>query len=394
MTDTEKVVSERAGAAAEDGAEGATEDTVPAPRAPWWHWRRLTRGRLRPALAAAVAGALLGGAGVAWRTETGPFTADDRACWGALGQDDVAALFGGKRDIETSDVPVVGHTGAEGLSGGLCVLKSPRGRSITVRIHQLDTRFGGAADQWADEFLSARLSPLSGGLLGMASDTRAWLAVPDSCLGRPSEDDGPVVIDVETGWTVYRDEVKVEERDRLARTVVKLVNDFMADEGCDGTIADPVGRMPIPARFQAEQPDAVCGIKGLRLPGRRKDHVRYLPVVTNGAGPVRTCDRDVLFDHPGLRLMTVEDPRLAALYGNLAFDGGTPIEAGEDSDGHGVIRDDLGLFQAACPTGPVTFLVRARDGRRPGDIRALLPRYVAAEADRVGCGPLRIQLPD
>ncbi|WP_051745955.1 hypothetical protein [Streptomyces scopuliridis] len=78
-------------------------DAVPAPHWPWWHWRRLTRGRLRPALAAAVAGAVLGGAGVAWQTGTGPFT-DDRACWGALGKDDVAALFGGKTDIRASEV--------------------------------------------------------------------------------------------------------------------------------------------------------------------------------------------------------------------------------------------------------------------------------------------------
>ncbi|WP_431040645.1 hypothetical protein ACQUSR_01250 [Streptomyces sp. P1-3] len=388
MTDTEKDVPEHTADVAEDATEGA----APTPRRPWWHWRRLTRGRLRPALAAAVAGALLGGAVVAWQTDVGPFTGDNRACWGALGEDDVAALFGGKRDIDASDVPVTtGHIGDDGPSG-LCVLKSPRGRRITAQVHQLDTRFGGAGDQWADEFLSARLTPMSGGLLGMASDTRAWLAVPDGCLGRPEEDDGPVVIDVETGWTVYDNEVRAQERDQLARTVVKLVNDFMADEGCDGTIADPVDRMPAPARFQDEKTDAVCGIKGLRLPGGRKDYAHYMPLVTRGAGPVRTCDRHVLFDHPQLRLMTVEDPRLAALYGDLAFDGGKPIKAG-DSDGHGVIRDDLGLFQAACPTGPVTFLVRARDGRQPGDIRALLPRYVAAEADRVGCGPLRIKLP-
>ncbi|KUJ68030.1 hypothetical protein ACZ90_22530 [Streptomyces albus subsp. albus] len=38
------------------------------------------------------------------------------------------------------------------------------------------------------------------------------------------------------------------------------------------------------------------------------------------------------------------------------------------------------------PQGPVTFLVRSQEGPQQGTVRALLPRYAAAEADRVGCG--------
>ncbi|MEU0840339.1 hypothetical protein ABZ370_12835 [Streptomyces sp. NPDC005962] len=377
-----------------------TEDSQYAdePPRPWWHWRSLTRGRLRLAVATgaagAVAGALLGGAGVAWQAEAGPF-ADGRACWGAFSRDDVAELFKGKTDIETSEVPLsTDHIGSEGPSGE-CRLTSPRGRRITVQAHRLDTRFGGAGDQWADEYLSPRLTPLGGGMLGMASDTRAWLAVPDGCAGRSERDDGPLVIDMESGWTVYDNEVDTAARDQLARAVVRLVNGYMAGEGCAGTLADPVDRLPKPARFLDEKAGAVCGIKGLRVPKAREDDVYFRrPLVTPGEGPVRTCDRDVLFDHPSLRLMTVEDPRLSALYQQLAFDGGKEIKSGDDSDGRGFIRDDLGLFQAECQTGEVTFLVRADDAEHPGDIRTLLPRYVAAEADRIGCGPLRITLPE
>lgn len=368
-------------------------------RRPWWHWQRLTGSRLRLAVttgvAAAVVGALLGGAGVAWQAEAGPF-ADDRACWGAFSRDDVAALFDGKRDIKTSDVPITSdRIGTEGPSGE-CRLTSPRGRRITVQTHQLAAGFGGAGDQWADEFLSARLTPLGGELLGMASDTRAWLAVPDGCIGRPNPLDitgGPTVIDLETGWTVYDDEVDTEDRDALARAVVKLVNHYMTEKGCTGTIADPTGRMPEPPRFLDEKKDAMCDVKGLKLPGAYERDGRGGPLVTRGDGPVRTCDRSVLFDHPGLRLMTVEDPRLAVLYDRLSRDGAKePVKAGEH-DGYGFVRDDMGLFQAECQTGQVTFLVRAEDGDHPGDIRTLLPRYVAAEADRLGCGPLRITLP-
>ncbi|WP_262706192.1 MULTISPECIES: hypothetical protein [Streptomyces] len=383
----------------ENGNESSTRVPLHERRRPWWHWQRVARSRPRLAMimavVGAVVGALLGGAGVAWRAEAGPF-ADDRACWGAFSRDDVAALFDGKRDIKTSEVPITtDRIGSMGPSGE-CRLTSPRGRRITVETHQLNSGFGGAGDRWADEFLSARLTPLGDGLLGMASDTRAWLAVPDGCIGRPSElevNGGPTVIDMETGWTVYDDEVNAEARDALARAVVKLVNHYMADKGCTGEIADPVRRMSGPPRFMDEKKDAMCGVKGLRAPAAFTREERGSALVTRGDGPVRTCDRDVLFGHPGLRLMTIEDPRLAMLYDGLSRDGAkSQVRAGEQ-DGYGFVRDDMGLFQAECQTGQVTFLVRAEDGDHPGDIRTILPRYVATEADRIGCGPLRVTLP-
>ncbi|MEW2531031.1 hypothetical protein [Streptomyces sp. NPDC047071] len=379
------------------GGDVAAAVATAVPRRPWWHWRRLTRGRLRPALAAALAGALLGGTGVAWQAQAGPFAAE-RACWGAFDEDDVADLFHGKRDIEAADVPVTtSRTGSEGPSG-LCRLTSSRGARVTARLHRLDVRFGGAGDTWADEYLSARMTPFGGGLLGMVSDTRAWLAVPEGCVGRQREDEGPLVVDMETGWTVYDDEVDTDERARLARAVVTLVNDYMTDQGCTRTLADPTGGLGAPARFTDEKRDAICGVEGLRThDGKDADHYRR-PLVTAGDTPVRTCDRDVLFGHPSLRLMTVADPRLAVLYKDLSYDGGQRrVTADGDtrrhSRGHGFLRDDMALYQAECQTGDVTFLIRADDGERAADIRALMPRYVAAEADRVGCGPLRIRLP-
>ncbi|MFI9026957.1 hypothetical protein [Streptomyces sp. NPDC053560] len=361
------------------------------PRTRWWHWRRLTRGRLRPALAAAVAGALLGGTAVAWQAEAGPFAGGGRSCWGALGSSDVAGLLGGSTDIDSVDTPIEGSPiGGDGPSGQ-CVLHAADGDRVTVQIHRLDNRFGGSGDQWADEFLSARLSPLGGGMLGMASDTRAWLAVPDGCVGRSGTGNGPVVVDVTTGPTLYDDAVETDDRARLARTVVKLVNHYTADRGCEGTLADPVSRLPRPGEPLAEKSDAVCGIEGLRAPGKGWFSA-YRPRVTRGTGPVRTCDRNVSFHHPDLRLMTIEDPRLAVIYDRQAYDGGQRIKAAE-SDGHGILRPDLALFQASCPIGDVTFLMRADDADRAALIRALFPQYAAEEADRLGCGPLRISLP-
>ncbi|WP_409061555.1 hypothetical protein [Streptomyces sp. SYP-A7185] len=374
-------------AGAPDAAATASE---PARR--WWHWRRLTHGRLRPAVGAAVVGALLGGAGVAWQAEAGPF-ASTSACWGALSDDDVAELFDGKRDIETSDVPVTSdHITSEGPSG-VCRLKSPRGMRITARVHQLDTRFGGARDKWADEYLSARMTPLGDGLLGMASDTRAWLAIPEGCIGRAPEDEGPMVIDMETGWTSYRDEADPGERARLTGALIRLVNGYLAEQGCEGEVADPADRLPAPARFRDEKPDAICGIEGLRLPDGREIDKYNRPMVTAGEGPVRTCDRDVLFGHPRLRLLTVEDPRLSTLYRGLRYSGGPKVVAAGGAQGAGFVQEDVGFFQAECQTGDVTFLIRSEGTARAADIRALLPRYVTAEAKRVGCGDLRIKLP-
>ncbi|MGW5866694.1 hypothetical protein ACWFRJ_31485 [Streptomyces sp. NPDC055239] len=374
----------------------ATDETkavvAPEPVRPWWHWRSLTRGRLRPAVAAAVAGALIGGAGVAWQAEAGPFESKS-ACWGMLSDDDVADLFGGKRDIEASDVPITSDSIFSEGPSGVCRLKSPRGRRVTAQVHQLDTRFGGSSGKWADEYLSARMTPLGGGLLGMTSDTRAWLAVPEGCIGRQSDGDGPLVVDMDAGWTTYDDEVDTTERAQLTSAVVRLVNGYMAEQGCRGEVKDPADELPAPTRSKGEKPDAFCGIKGLRLEGSREADKFNPPVVTAGEGPVRACDRDVLFGHPRLRLMTVEDPRLAALFTDLKFKGGPKVKAVGDAQGTGFLRDDFGLFQAECQTGDVTFLIRADGTERAADIRTLLPRYVAKEADRIGCGPLRIKLP-
>ncbi|WP_157847677.1 hypothetical protein [Streptomyces violens] len=382
--------------APDDSARSGVLGTVPfVPRTPWWHrwhWRRLMRGRLRPALAAGLAGVLLGGTAVAWQTDTGPFAGGRRACWSALDSADVSALFGGGEDIESADTPLAGDPiGSEGPSGQ-CVLRSTDGSRVTAQVHELDTRFGGAGDQWADEFLSARLTPLGGGLLGMASDTRAWLAVPDGCTGRSQTGDGPLVIDVATGWTLYDDVVDGTERDRLARTVVKLVNHYMAGQGCEGTLADPVPRLPRPTRFLDEQPDAFCGIKGLRTSGKEWA-AAYRPMVTRGPGPVRTCDRHVSFDHPALRLMTIEDPRLAVLYHRQALQNGHRIKATHPEAGHGFYHPGFALFQANCQTGDVTFLIRADSTSHAYIVRTLFPRYVTEEATRLGCGPLRITLP-
>ncbi|MFE0251996.1 hypothetical protein [Streptomyces sp. NPDC059010] len=353
------------------------------------HWRHLLRGRVRPLLAAGLSGMLLGAGGTAWQTQAGPF-APDEVCWGALPRDDLAATFREPEDVKAVEAPVLhGGRSMDGPTGS-CQLTNSDGDewALTARVHRLDDRVGDDG-KWADEFLSARLTPLGGGLLGMASDNRAWLAIPDGCLGRPSDFDGPTVVDIAQGSWITDLEPRTKERDAMARMVVKLVNKVSADLGCTGTIADPVEHLPTAARYtRTEKPDSLCGIKGLTLGKKRKPN-KY-PMITDGHGPVRTCDRDVTGSQWKQRLMTVEDPRLAAIFtGRTLYQGDRVTSAA----GYGGLGPNLGAFQARCQAGETVFLVQANDSGMSADLRTLFPRYVEAEAARLGCGPLKLKLP-
>ncbi|MFD5952067.1 hypothetical protein ACFWAZ_30075 [Streptomyces collinus] len=354
-----------------------------------WHWRRLLRGRVRPLLAAGLAGVLLGVSGMAWQTQAGPF-APDAVCWGALSRDDLALTFRKPEDVKAVEAPVL-H-GGRSMDGpvGSCQLTNSDGDdwALTARVHQLDDRAGDDG-KWADEFLSARLTPLGGGLLGMASDNRAWLAIPDGCVGRPSDFDGPTVVDIAQGRWITDLEPRTKQRDGMARMVVKLVNKVSADLDCAGTITDPVERLPKAAHYtRTEKPDALCGIKGLALGKKRKPY--HYPMITDGHGPVRTCDRDITGSQPKQRLMTVEDPRLAAIFTRMALKEGDRVRS---AAGYGGLGTNLGVFHARCQAGATVFLVQANESGKAADVRTLFPRYVEAEAARLGCGPLELRLP-
>ncbi|MDH6225246.1 hypothetical protein [Streptomyces sp. MJP52] len=371
------------------------EQPLPAGREPLgerrprrWRWRRLLRGRVRPLLAAGLAGALLGAGGVAWQTRTGPF-APDEVCWGALSRDDLAATFLRPEDVKAVEAPVLHSERSTDGPTGSCQLTNSDGDAwaFTARVHRLDDR-NGDNRKWADEFLSARLTPLGGGLLGMASDNRAWLAVPDGCLGRPGDFEGPTVVDIAHG-RITGTEPRTEHRDGMARMVVKLVNQVSEDLGCTGTIADPVERLPKAARYtRTEKPDALCGIEGLALGGKHRPD--QAPMITVGPGPVRTCDRDITHSQSKQRLMTVEDPRLAGIFTRMALNEGDRVRS---SVGYGGLGPNLGVFQARCQAGDTVFVVQAHGDGAGADLRTLFPRYVEAEAARLGCGPLKLELP-
>ncbi|MFW6692272.1 hypothetical protein [Streptomyces sp. MAR4 CNX-425] len=379
-----------AGPPTDDEAGVATPAAAPPRRRR--HLRRLLRGRLRPALAAAVAGAVLAGTAVAWQAGAGPF-AEDRVCWDALERDSLSPIIDDPDELDAAELPPVGgRTPGDGRQA-VCRLSHDGERMtetlFTARLHELGGDRNGASGKWAEEFLSGRMSPLGGGLLGMASDERAWLAIPDGCLGPPRVE-GPTVVDVSGPFLSRGGKVDTGRRDALARIVVDLVNAVGSDLGCGGTIADPVAGMPRPPRYTDHESGAFCGVDGLRAPpGRRDDDSRFL--VTPGHGPVRTCDQYQLDHERDLRLTTVEDPRLARIYRDELRHGGARIDGGAD---YGSLDEYAGVFGATCQTGRVVFLVRAEGSDdHANQVRELLPRYVEAEARRLGCGSPTLRLP-
>ncbi len=137
-----------------------------------------------------------------------------------------------------------------------------------------------------------------------------------------------------------------------------------------------------------EKPDAYCGIKGLTLDTKRRPH--HAPMITDGSGPVRTCDRDITGSQPKQRLMTVEDPRLAGIFTGMALYEGERVRSDVGSGGLG---PNLGVFRTRCQAGETVFVVQANESGASAEVRTLFPRYVEAEAARLGCGPLKLEPP-
>ncbi|MER6281846.1 MULTISPECIES: hypothetical protein [Streptomyces] len=61
--------------------------------------------------------------------------------------------------------------------------------------------------------------------------------------------------------------------------------------------------------------------------------------------------------------------------------------------GYGGLGTNLGIFRTRCQAGETVFLVQINKGGTSADLRILFPRYVEAEAARLGCGPLKLNLP-
>ncbi|NWF27582.1 hypothetical protein HW130_15140 [Streptomyces sp. PKU-EA00015] len=362
--------------------------------------RRLLRSRTaRAVTASAVAGALLGAGVVAWRTDTLPLLKAD-ACWDSLDESTLTALFGDRR-IEAEEQELRRDPQTASRSYGQCRVtsfgdRSTGRRQAVLRVHYLDGLYGTDARNWPAEYLSSRMVALGEGLPGMVSPDRAWLAVPQQCTGRPKDGDASLVVDVALGEHVFDSEGPHDREDReaLARTVVAAANGVIRDLGCTGTYRAPRDLPPIPERVDVAE-DAFCGVKGLTVPAASREYLRRARIGGGADGPARTCELGGTYPDTAVRMTTIVDPGLTEIFGKELLYGGTRFGAESDDKGYGTAGPRRAVYRAPCQTGPVVFLaeqLESMDGGR--DFLAdVMPAYVAAEAERIGCGRLKIELP-
>jgi hypothetical protein len=360
----------------------------------WWR-------RSLSALALVLVGALLGAGVTAWQTDSLPFVSSP--CWDSVNSHDLDEALGG---WDTDDSDVRPSQSDQAALTGQCRITShdgdTDGRQIDVRVHQLSgLRSHNIA--WSDEFLDSRLTPLGDGLVGMASDTRAWVALPSSCI-RPGGVTGLGVVDVSMGEGepsigTTDDDRAATHRMALARTAVDAANGAVAELGCPEAdkLHEPGASAPLPNFQPLPVGDDLCGLAGLRLP---KPYVRKGNLTRTSAGGsrhVRTCDIAVspYAGQPELRLQTIEDPSLIPAFQDAYLNGGPSIESTGAATVDGTYNPTVAALRVDCGSkGAVAFIAQERAHERDYTfIRKTFPAYVSAEAERLGCGTLEIQLP-
>ncbi|MFD7426600.1 hypothetical protein ACFV6Z_06015 [Streptomyces sp. NPDC059818] len=371
------------------------EPTVPAGDHPSFV-RRLLRSRTaRAVTAAGLAGALLGAGAVAWRTDTLPFLGP-APCWDSLGDATVTELFGDRR-TEVAEQSLQSGRQGDGLSYGQCRITSFKNdravRQVTVDVHQLDGLRGTDGRQWPREFLAAGMVSLGEGLPGMASASRGWLALPQGCTGR-GEFSGPTVVDVSMGMAGLdvASELAREDRVALTDTLVEAANGVIRSFGCSGGYRSP-RTLPAVVTWQDTDAAALCGTRGLALPAAYRKELSRTRVSGGDDGPARVCEVGGGSREPVLRMTTVVDPALAEIFSWDVLRSGVPVKG---TKGYGRLAGDRAVYRASCQTGPVVFVVEQlsqTDKGAFGLTDELLPGYVAAEAERIGCGTEKVTPP-
>ncbi|MEV4876152.1 hypothetical protein [Streptomyces cyaneofuscatus] len=396
------------GMAADGTADGTTPAEDVAPRPPLL--KRLVRSRVaRAVTAAGLVGVLLGAGTVAWSTDTLPLLSPD-PCWDTFDDALATRVFGDRRTVAETQRLQMDPRGRAASYGQCRVTSYQDGkkeravRQLTVRVHR-PAGYGSRDNEvWPSEFLQADMVPLGAGLPGMVSPSRAWLELPESCTGQPDILSNSTVVDLamgDAGDSGMAPEYDRKDRAALSEAVVAVTNGVLRELGCSGTYAAPApDKLAAPVGWQDAKPDALCGIEGLAVPAAYGHSLRR-ERVSEGGGAARTCEAGGTYPPGDLRLMTVVDPGLARIHVRDATHGGTRLSAAKGGpSGFGTLDVTRGVYVAQCQTGDVTFLVEelksviGKKGKGPNLVRALLPKYVEAEAERIGCGPIRLTLPE
>jgi hypothetical protein len=349
-------------------------------------------------VALTLVGGALGAGVVAWQSDSLPFL-NYSPCWGSVTDQDLDELFG----EETRVSHIAPERGGRGLVDGRCRIASHDDshddRRLDIRFHQLSGREASHNVPWSEDFLSSRLTPLGDGLLGMASDTRAWVALPDTCV-KPGLFSGPAVVDLSMGDSEIANSEDPETRaalqTALARTAVHVANGAMERLGCSEPLPEPGPTAAVPDYRPVGADRSLCGAQGAVLPEHYVESEARIRMSAGENSPVRTCD--IVYGHtikPQLRLETIEEEDLTGALGLASIHGGRRVEVTGQAEVNGAYSPTLSAVRAECPKGAVLFMAQERQaGRDFTFIRRVFPAYVKAEAQRLGCGPLTIKIPD
>lgn len=369
------------------GEEPAPDEQAPPRPA---RWRRRVRGKSGVALVGVLAGALLGAGTVAWQTDIlFPAKDDIDMCWGSLPEGVAAGMFPGG-ELRTEELSLGEDSERVGRVRGECRITRyedgyPKGK-VVAKVRDLDDPDGLDAREWPREFLSPQMAALRGEPTGMASSERAWVALPRGCAASGAGR-APTVVDLSTGSAYLKIENDDKYRAAMARAVVHLANGVMEELDCSGAykISDS---LPPPSKPREASRDALCGVEGLRLPEWAKRY-RSQWVTPGEEHGVRSCEVGEHADRGEVRLTTVEDADLARIFSDLTLNAGDGLRG----DGYGRLQGDMGVYTLQCQTGNVAFVADQHSSDRPW-ARKLLPAYVKAEAKRIGCGDVKVKLPD
>ncbi|MFJ3530489.1 MULTISPECIES: hypothetical protein [unclassified Streptomyces] len=358
--------------------------------------RRLLRSRTaRAVTAAGLAGVLLGAGAVAWRTDTLPLLGP-APCWDSLGDASVSGLFGDRR-IEVDEQSLGNARQGDGLSYGQCRITSFKDdralRQVTVNVHQLDGLRGTDSARWPQEFLAAGMVSLGEGLPGMVSASRGWLALPQGCTGR-GDFSGPTVVEIAMGRAGldFSSDLATEDRDALTDALVEAANGVIRSFGCSGRYPSPRS-LPSVDTWQDTDAAALCGAKGFALPSAYRKELSRTRTGAGDDGPARICEVGSDDREQVVRMTTVVDPALAEVFSWDALRSGASLKG---TTGYGKTTGGRAVYRARCQTGPVVFVVEQLRQTAKGGFTLtdeLLPGYVAAEAERIGCGPQKLTLP-
>ncbi|MGW7072200.1 hypothetical protein ACWGII_26115 [Streptomyces sp. NPDC054855] len=408
--ESSKMVNSGPGASDVGGAlwQAAPASRPSAPERPG-RMRRLSRSRSGIGVIGALVGALLGVGVMAWRSNELPFVERD-VCWGSLSPDVAHALFS-DTDVRSRELPLRRatedhmHTECSMQGFGADELES----EVTASVRTLGELRGAQAWSWTEEYLSSRMTPLGEGITGMASSTRAWVALPASCEEisyEPGEKPPLRVVTLASDEADPEGQNEVDARrglNAMSRAVVRLANGVMERYGCDGHYSDPpkLPRVPEGNKLPDVDADRLCGIQGVRLPRWAKGPETKAVSTTPGLKPggssadsIRACDVRQPFGPSRLRLMTVADPEMAGVVSRVL--GNRAASLG--GDGQGAYAGGLSVYTAECRRGRVAFVAHepgtdSESHEGTSLALAVLPPYVKAEAKRVGCGEVNVKVP-